>query len=130
MAYYRCGGGGDLTETTLWTNSSPTSNFSAQEVTLSDSISNYDYIEIVWRVSTSNSTEGAVMMPVSTFIDSGTSYDKPKLSICVAATSALYARRVQYTSDTSVYITICYKVGSSGTSGAYAIPLYIKGVKI
>ena len=46
MSLYRCGGGGGmLEETVLWTNPSPTSDFAAQTVTLSDSISNYDYIK-------------------------------------------------------------------------------------
>ena len=40
------GGGGKYTETSLWTNPSPTSSFSGQTVTLSDSVSNYKYIAI------------------------------------------------------------------------------------
>lgn len=46
------GGGAQYTETSLWTNPSPTSNFPAsasyEDVTLSDSMANYKYIKITY----------------------------------------------------------------------------------
>lgn len=41
-------GGGGPTYTRLWTNPSPSSNFSAQTVNLSESLENYDAVRIVW----------------------------------------------------------------------------------
>lgn len=41
----------------LWTNSSPTSNFGAQTITLSKAISNYSYYEIIYIWSASASTQ-------------------------------------------------------------------------
>ena len=38
MAWYKCGGGGALTETVLWTNPSPTSTFSGTECSLSSTL--------------------------------------------------------------------------------------------
>ena len=46
------GGGAKQTETVLWTNSSPTSNFADQNVTLSDSMSNYDYLKFTYKKAT------------------------------------------------------------------------------
>lgn len=50
------GGGQKYTETSLWTNSSPSSDFAAQTVTLSDSIDNYKYIKIKYVFSSSYNT--------------------------------------------------------------------------
>lgn len=40
------GGSAKYTETSLWTNSAPTSTFAAQDVNLSDNISSYAYIKV------------------------------------------------------------------------------------
>ena len=51
MGFHNSGGGGGIvqyTETTLWTNASPTANFSATSITLSDDVENYDFIKIIW----------------------------------------------------------------------------------
>lgn len=43
-----------LEGTTLWTNSSPTASFSAQTISLSESIDSYYYYEILFRQSTAD----------------------------------------------------------------------------
>jgi hypothetical protein len=48
-------GGGELKETTFWTNSSPTSSFTGGGITVPD-ITPYKLIKVTFRVSTSNST--------------------------------------------------------------------------
>ena len=45
-----------MNETTLWTNSSPSQSFSAQTVTLSDSILNYSMIRIKGRGKSTSAT--------------------------------------------------------------------------
>lgn len=42
------------TRTILWTNSSPTSSFSNQTITLSESLDNYEYYEILFRQNTTS----------------------------------------------------------------------------
>lgn len=39
-----------MKETVLWTNASPTSAFSGQNVSLSDNVNNYKYIEIQYEI--------------------------------------------------------------------------------
>ena len=43
-----------LKRVTLWTNPAPTTSFSGQTVTLSDSLSNYDFYEILYEQTTSS----------------------------------------------------------------------------
>ena len=50
------GGGGKYTETSLWTNPSPSSDFAAQTITLSDDMDNYEYIKIKYCFSASYNT--------------------------------------------------------------------------
>lgn len=50
------GNGEQYTETVLWTNPSPTADFAAQTVTLSNSIDNYKYIKIKYCFSKSYNT--------------------------------------------------------------------------
>lgn len=52
-------------ETTLWTNSSPSSTFSSQSVSVGD-LTPYDYIKIVWRWSISDSTTFETVIPNDT----------------------------------------------------------------
>lgn len=52
-------------ETTLWTNSSPSSAFQAQSISVGD-LTSYDYIKIVWRWSISDSTTFETVIPNDT----------------------------------------------------------------
>lgn len=45
--------------TLLWTNPNPTSSFSAQTITLSDSISNYDFYEVIYSEYAGNDPYGS-----------------------------------------------------------------------
>ena len=57
MALFRCGANAGMSETVLWTNPAPTTNMTSTTITLSQSISNFDFVKLYWRVSTSNNTE-------------------------------------------------------------------------
>lgn len=70
MNLFECIGGGgssELQETVLWTNSSPTSNFANQTVTLSDDINNYEYLKVYYRISTTNSKTIGILVSVDDF---------------------------------------------------------------
>lgn len=66
---------GSLSETTLWTNSSPSSSFAAQAVS-EIGVDNYTYIKITFRFSASNSDENSYIVKVSEFknVTSGDQY--------------------------------------------------------
>lgn len=123
------GGGGRYTETSLWTNASPTSSFAAQVVTLSDSIDNYKYIAIKYKFDTSSNVEGSVIFLVSDIKKSVQGVDT--IVPCIGASPqgvANYARRVFYTSNTKIRIEIATAMNKTGTSTAYVIPLEILGL--
>ena len=126
MAFIRCGGGGGMTETTLWTNSSPSSNFSSQTVSLNQSYTGFDYIRFYYRGSTSNSEVRSCMIAVSdftgkTFAFGGNfNFDNSKCRGC-------------YNSGSSqIYFSYSYELKSSSqtSSSAYIIPTKITGVKL
>lgn len=117
-------------ETSLWTNSSPTSNFNAQTVNLSDSLSNYDYIKVKVRFNTSTATENEVMCSVSQFKTMNIADGGFWLSNTLVSTYS-YTRMYRYVSDTEIYINTAFKYGtSSGTTApSFVIPIEIKGCK-
>lgn len=118
-----------LKETTLWTNSSPTSNFAAQTITLSQDIDNYDYLKIAYRLSTSASTELSLIISVQDFKNTADANGKGVITLNSKSSNVIYARLIYYASDTSVFATVAYKIGSSGNSQAYSIPTKISGLK-
>lgn len=110
----------------LWTNSSPTSDFAGQEITLSSS--DYDLLEIFFKFSTSASE------PVM-------SVRFPKGSPTRLVYSSTYGgqgggemarRNVTYTSATKLtFANGIYQRGTTETSNSnnYAIPIYVVGYK-
>lgn len=121
---------GGFAETTLWTNSSPTSNFAEQSVSLSQSFTNFDYIKIDYRVSTSTSTSGAILVSKE-MLQQATGNNVVKPSLCCNSGGTGYARSVNYSSNTSLTIAKAYKFSSTsaGTSTSVAIPTSIVGLK-
>ena len=125
------GGGAQQTETVLWTNSSPSSNFSSQDVTLSDNISNYDYIGIVTAFNTSGGNRSKTLMSVSDFKNSPFPQTGNQVTLNMgSATSSITMYRVAYySSDTTIRIGTA--VSSAGnTNNAYVIPTQIVGIKV
>lgn len=128
-------GGGRYTETSLWTNLSPTSNFSGQDVTLSESIDNFKYIAVKFKSTTTSSSDSqmatviykvedikkatspsAALQPVSAFgnLNSGnTNYNY---------------RYIVYKGSTTLFIANAYSINASGSNSALAIPLEILGL--
>ena len=121
---------GGFSETALWTNSAPTSNFAEQSVTLSQSFTNFDYIKINFRVSTSTSTSGAILVSKE-MLQQATGNNVVKPSLCCNSGGTGYARSVNCSSNTSLTIAKAYKFSSTsaGTSTSVAIPTSIVGLK-
>lgn len=125
MAYIRCGGGGGLTETTLWTNSSPSSAFTGNVDYSLSSIANYSHIKVYYRYSTSNSTECSILVSKSDITND-------HLSIGMANSDTTYTRWIQITSNTvwTLSRAIKYTTSSQTATNNYIIPTKITGVNI
>lgn len=122
-------GGGELKETTLWTNSSPTSSF-AGSITLPD-ITPYKLIKVTFRVSTSNSNEYYVLYTPDQLLNA--IYVAPGsgqvLTLGFFTGSARYLRYFRAKSATSINFSNCLLVGQSDTYNNYIIPIKITGLK-
>lgn len=123
------------TETTLWTNSTPTSTFSAQAVTLSQSIDNFDYIKIKHASVRNQTTNNSFLME--------TIYSKEDVRKCKNSSSTVQmalcgkigsdraiARHIWYVSDTELNISdVKYIGGSWSLDNSQEIPISIVGIK-
>ena len=112
----------DITGTILWTNPNPTSDFSAQSVTLSSS--NYDILEIFY----SSQNDGVICNSVRSI----------KGKDCVlmsmqptASVTPFRVRKCNYVSATSLSFDASYYGTNdlSNTSNTYCIPQYVIGYK-
>lgn len=116
-----------LPETTLWTNSSPTSSFSAQAVTLSKAVENFLFIAIFYRFYTSNNTSACDLFYAEDLDNS--SITRRVIGIR-GTTGETRVRPIQLTSSTTIHFSACYQTttSSQSTSTAYIIPTKIVGI--
>lgn len=150
MAFIRCesgGGGGIITEKTiLWSNSAPASNFTAQDVVLSQPFDNFALIGITYKVlSTSVDTYDVVMFATdfkkSRLITGAGTQNVPRLTLSEytgsASTGSTRIRMAFCVKDddtwTKIHFASCGKYAKdSGTSGETTdnrcIPVQIFGV--
>jgi hypothetical protein len=118
----------EYTETLLWENSSPTSQFTSDSLTLSDNIKNYDYLKVYWRFSTTDNTTNFIIVNVNEFLQTEViPTDRPAISCSTSETT--YGRIVRYNSDTTVYISQCAKWWYNTTVNTYCIPIKVTGIK-
>lgn len=126
-------GGGSLSETTLWTNANPTSAM-AQGATmpLSQNYSNFDYIKIKYRLSTSDSTEHAVIYAKEDIDAAIASTQESRMGIQAYLTNN-YARII-YRPDNATYdsftMSNARQLQGTGTSTTVLIPTQIVGLKL
>lgn len=122
---------GGFSETTLWTNSSPTSSFAAQSVTLSQSIQNFDYIRINYNLTKSNSTSGQVVYP-SSYLASLTATSGNRINAGLTGglnNNGNWVRTITAPSNTSIAFTTATRGASSSSSSDNLIPTSIVGLK-
>ena len=140
MAYIRCESGSktpSMVETTLWTNASPTADFAEQDITLSDDINNYDYIEFVWCANkTHNSVQCKMLVPLADWlITSAATSAANKTNVILggnttSADGARCGRTAGYVNATKLHFRTAHNISGSGYTNSCAIPLYVKGVKL
>ena len=131
MAFIRCGGGkATLKSTTLWSNPNPSSSFSAQTVTLSQSMANFDYIRIRFQYSTSNTEQWNVIYSVAGLDGNTVSMGARKYDS--SSINDMRYRAVNGASNTTVAFTnsVQHTSSSQSTSAAYIIPYSIEGLKL
>lgn len=130
----KTGGGGSMSETSLWTNNEPTSNFAAQTVTISDDIDNYSYIGIEYEFSTAVTTlTNKVFFPVDLFktyrFNGNTQHAFGAFGMQNSTSNLMYARVAYYVSDTSVGFSSGYGINRAYENAASMVPLKIIGLK-
>ena len=120
---------GGLTETVLWTNSSPTSNWTGTGVTVPD-ISGYDYIKFEFRVSTSVSDTFAFMCTSEDLRNADNTHNS--LMPCVGgigSVSGVFIRRIICNSDTNLTVDTAYQLNTTANNNSVGIPTRIIGIK-
>lgn len=132
------GGGGGTTERVIWTNPSPSSSMGSVIYQLSESVNNFDYIKVKYKVSLSNSSEGFVMMTVSDFLNTEDAQDvcNPAMFVRIKYSGTAYYcyRGFAYSSSQSGSIAFINPIRVSGSSSynasTYLIPLQVIGIKM
>ena len=117
-----------MSETTLWTNPNISASFASADVTLSESIQNFDYIGFDIAQSTSVSTTNRTIMSVADFALTTTgSASSRNVGFSGGSTWVRYAFRKG--SDTIVGFSSCQNKNSAGNQNDKLIPIKIVGLK-
>lgn len=130
------------TFTRLWTNSSPSATFAAQDIQLSDSADNYDAIKIVWKgINTQSATADnyktdptALSVMYETYNLSSRDEDTGQGFMATAYTTSSYTyiRRAWFPKSlpkTYLHIGPTQRTNNANSNAAYNIPLLVEGVK-
>lgn len=125
------GNGEQYTETSLWTNPSPNSEFAPQTVTLSDSISNYKYIKFTYKHDSNNSTSdvSAIYIETNDFVMLTENAQTLAVAICARNSSnAPYNRQITYENGTSIKVHRAQVYNGTTVNNSLALPLEILGI--
>ena len=132
MALFRCssGGGGGLTRTELWNTGTIPSTYSGGTITLSDSMLNYDYLELEWK-QTASADSARLLVPVSDFVAFGGGGDSGAKYYFGQRSSVNSARYFAYGgSNTSVTIGADYRLNAAASYNNLDFPISITGIKV
>lgn len=141
MIFYSCfvGGNGaeaaEMKETVLWTNPSPSANFSAQSVTLSDDYSKYEYIGVYSKASPTDTRVYFNLykkedVDKTTATAGSTAYGGLGSVIQSGNYKQSYFRSFYKTSDTTFYFNDGVYGGDGTNSPRYGIPTKIVGCRV
>lgn len=123
--------GGTLKETTLWTNSNPNNNLGQTNVTLSQSVQNFDVIRVYYKGMRTSQTEVYVDFPIETWVLATKTAFAPWMAISNRNSqgAAPYARGIVPESTTTIFIDYARSVTDGASTDTLAIPLRICGLK-
>ena len=128
-------GGGTMKETVLWTNPNTTADFAAQDITLSESIQNYDYIKVYIAFAKDALTSvWSELMPVNDFLNTVDVSGRGRGTLGINEISASYYsryRHLYYKTDTTARFSNANTVQNSSATQTNncLIPLRIVGCK-
>ena len=140
MALFRTssGGGGGMTETVIWTNPSPSSSFSEQDIALSNDYNNYDLIKIYYKISSADTiadiSSSYIYIPMEDFLKTLYSFT-PQILYGLAAikNGYQYHRAIaanNYNGKRWISFYTCYRAQVSASYNGYCIPTKISLCKI
>lgn len=119
------------TETTLWTNSSPTSNISGETTISLSSVANYDYIKFYFRWNTTDSTEYSIILTKAEWRKATGANGATQVALGgMTSGGTNFCRRIRYVSDTSAKILSANQIGGTNTYNNALIPTKITGLKL
>lgn len=120
----------ELIGTYLWENASPSSSFAEQTITLSQSITDFKYIGISWKLSLNSSTSFEVLINVNKFDESLYLKGHDFVGLCGyhSTSSKAFCRPAQYISATQIkfYTARVLAYNETNTSN-WCIPTYVVG---
>lgn len=125
-------GGSTLQRTVLWTNANPSdsSGFSAQDVTLSESIAHFDYIGVKSLLWYSDGSEKLEALVPSSALSAYAGSNQGRWTMgYFGSSNDQYTRYITYVNNTKVNISANYKINASGTLNKGNIPTQIYGIK-
>lgn len=125
-------GGGKLKETSLWSNSNPSTASNSFTCTLSASITNFTFIRIYYKPINTSSTIYYIdadidMLQAST--DTGAQNFTLMLCSVGSSDNRKYCRFINCNSNNTIYIGNAYGVNKEIYSNIYNIPTSITGLK-
>ena len=127
-------GGGKMEETTLWTNPDPSINFTAQAVTLSDDINNYDFLKVTYAFYKTNLNKTAEVIysidEVKKLAAAAGNFKGATAFYNSGSTGTVYSRSFSYTSNTELYFYNMQQINGTGSDNGNGIPLKISGMKL
>jgi len=124
------GGSGSVTQTKIWTNPSPQADYSGTTITLSQSMTDFDYIRVTarrWKAD--GSVDYETIMPVSLVVTC-TGTNQGRFPLAYYGEGTMYARTFEYVSNTSIKFSNASKVGASGNLAGALVPAEVYGMKL
>ena len=117
----------DIEPVLLWENSSPTSDFAAQAITLNQSVANFKYVVIAYKNLKNNT--GITYQKY----ESGTRTCIVASNYMDSSTFVSMSREFAFNGTTTVNVSVCYTQKDTTTSSndtSYAVPIAIYGTNV
>lgn len=116
------GGGGGESRTRLWTNPSPDSGMNSASITYSDTLSNYNFVEIGYK---SGTTTGTVRCKIE-----NNSFNTELQDFLVGYGEVrFYKRKINGNDIEQCYSQLATDTGGPRASAPYLVPVWIDGIK-
>lgn len=120
--------GGTLSETLLWSNSSPSSNFAGQTITLSQDYANFEYLKVNYTVN-KGGTVYSILYDINLVKDADGTANHPYITISGFNGASALGRRGQVVATNQIKWQGAAGIGGTTTSTSYLIPTAIYGLK-